>query len=122
MTRKSTDNIAVDHPDFILALRFIRENATCRISVNDVVEYVQVSRRTLYRWFQKYLQRSPEKEILRVKMRRAGELLLTTDENIEQVGKQVGYPLVGHFIRAFRKYYGKTPKTFRLERKIHAEK
>lgn len=122
VVRKSTDNIAVDHPDFVAALRYIRDNATQRISVNDVVEYVQVSRRTLYRWFRKYIQRSPEKEILRVKMQRAGELLLETNENVELVGRQVGYPWVGHFIRTFRKYYGMTPKTFRSEMKNYAEK
>ncbi|MDO4573822.1 MAG: DNA-binding transcriptional regulator [Planctomycetia bacterium] len=114
-TRQSTDAIAVEHPDFTQALRFIRENATRRISVQEVADHLCVSRRTLLRWFQEYLRRSPEEEMIRVRMERARLLLRETGLSIEKVGLQVGYPLVEHFIRAFREFHGKTPRQYRLQ-------
>ena len=43
--RLSTDIIAVEDQDTADALRFIRENATANIRVNDVVNDVGISRR-----------------------------------------------------------------------------
>lgn len=114
VTRQSTDAIAVDHPDFIQALRFIRENTTQRISVQEVADHVCVSRRTLLRWFQEYIHRSPEEEIIRVRMKHARLLLRETNLSLENIGRQVGYPFVEHFVRAFREFHGKTPRQYRL--------
>lgn len=113
VTRQSTDTISIDNPDFVAALELIRREATRRITVAEVANEIVVSRRTLSRWFRMYLDRSPEEEIIRVRMEKAKMLLRETTLSLEQIGKQVGYPFVEHFVRAFRKNFDQTPNSYR---------
>ncbi|MDO5580855.1 MAG: XylR family transcriptional regulator [Planctomycetia bacterium] len=111
--RQSTDTFAIDHADFTAAIQLIRQRATERIQVQEIADELCVSRRTLSRWFRKYINRTPEEEIIRVRMEHAKRLLRETTLSLEQIGRQSGYPLVEHFVRAFRLRMGMTPNEFR---------
>lgn len=111
--RQSTDTFAIDHADFTAALQLIRQRATERILVQEIADELCVSRRTLSRWFRKYINRTPEEEIIRVRMEFAKSLLRETTLSLEQVGRKAGYPLVEHFVRAFHHRTGMTPNEFR---------
>lgn len=47
----------------------------------------------------------------------AEQLLLSTDMNVEEVVRAVGYENQSHFHRMFRQRTGKTPRRFRLDKK-----
>ena len=111
--RQSTDTFAIDNPDFVAALQIIRQRATDRIRVQEIADELCVSRRTLSRWFRQYINRTPEEEIIRVRMEYAKTLLRETSLSLEQIGRKVGYPLVEHFVRAFHLRLGITPNEFR---------
>ncbi len=51
------------------------------------------------------------------RMKRAKNFLLETDMSIEAIGTSVGYDNVEHFIRLFKRAYGKTPMKFRKKNK-----
>ena len=68
VSRHSTDVLALDDPEIITAMRFIRNHAGQRIRVRDVAEFVGFSRRTLEVRFQKALGRSLNAEIQRVRL------------------------------------------------------
>lgn len=51
--------------------------------------------------------------LMEAKMRRAKELLITTDQPIKVICRMVGYPRVSNFITAFRRRFGHTPGSFR---------
>ena len=51
--------------------------------------------------------------LLEARMKKAKDLLITTDEPIKEVCKQVGYPRVSNFITAFRRRFGYTPGSLR---------
>jgi LacI family transcriptional regulator len=70
ITRMSTDTLAVENPSLSRALRFIREHACGAISVGDVVQAAVTSRRDLERQMRSTIGRSPNQEILRVRIRR----------------------------------------------------
>lgn len=50
--------------------------------------------------------------LLEYKMERARQLLTTGSLNVNEVGQELGYSAASHFIAAFRKKYGTTPKKF----------
>ncbi|GHT40641.1 XylR family transcriptional regulator [Planctomycetales bacterium] len=115
VVRQSTDNIAVNDPILNKALRFIRVEVVQNLRVNDVVREVGVSRGTLNNLFQKHLRSTPLKEILRVRMEWAKELLRDTQFPITEISQMIGYQTPEYFSRAFTREVGNTPRDYRTE-------
>ena len=113
VTRHSSDVVAVDDPDLSRALRFIREHACEGIRVNDVLAAVPLSRSTLERKTRELLGRSPNQEILRVKLNRARTLLQETDLTLEQIARRSGFPHVPYLCEAFKREFDVPPGTYR---------
>ncbi len=120
-TRRSSDFYAVGDPDVEKALTFIREHACQRIRIQDVLCEVNVSQRTLYRGFEKYLGRTPQEEIMRVQMEQAKILLRETNDSVSTVAYQCGFSSDVYFIKAFRREVGTTPNTFRQQFRLDSE-
>ena len=53
------------------------------------------------------------KYITNVKMRESAKLLLTTDKNIAEITRAVGYDNSNYFSKLFKKNYGVTPTEYR---------
>ena len=49
------------------------------------------------------------------RIKAAQQLLLSTNDSIEDISYKVGYSNVGYFYKVFRKLCGKSPKTYRLQ-------
>lgn len=113
ITRQSTDTLAIDHPDLVQAVGFIRDHATKPIHVEDVLRAVPISRRTLERAFQESLGRSPADEIRRVRLERAKQLLATTDMPVPKVAVASGFGNGGYLATVFKQATGMTPLKYR---------
>ncbi len=116
-TRQSTDVVAIDAPEIAAAVRYIRENACRGISVDEVTANVDVSRSTLERQLRKYLGRSPQEEIRFVQVKRAKELLLTTDLTVENMAVLCGFEHSEYLHVVFKRVTGLTPGQFRQQAK-----
>lgn len=114
-TRQSTDVMAIDDTEIAEALRFIREHACRGIRVEDVVQHVGISRSKLERQLRKLLQRSPQQEIRQVQVKRAQELLATTDLSIEKISQLVGFQNPEYLHVVFKRLRGQTPGRFRAQ-------
>jgi LacI family transcriptional regulator len=114
-TRLSTDVLSVGDAEFAAAVRFIRENACHRITVDDVLDHVAVSRSTLERNFRMYLGRSPQAEIRGNQLARARQLLAETDHPVHRIAELVGYRHVEYFNVAFKREIGQTPGQYRRQ-------
>lgn len=112
-TRQSTDVVAIQDRDIATALRFIRENACRGINVEEVVRNSAVSRSTLERQIRKYLGRTPQEEIRHVQIKRARELLLTTDLPTERIAGLCGFEHSEYFHVVFKRITETTPGEFR---------
>ncbi len=112
-TRQSTDVWAVDDPDTIAAVRFIRDHACDGISIDDVVRATLLSRSTLKRRFREFLGRSIHDEIVRVRIRQAQQLLADTNLSVAQIAHKVGFPHPEYFTVVFKTTTGKTPRQYR---------
>ena len=121
VTRRSTDVMAISHPDIAAAMHYIHEFATQGISVGDIVKEVNLSRSTLIRLFQKTLGRSPKEEISRVCLNHAEFLLIHTDIPISKVARQSGYHSLEYFTSMFSRQTGLSPMKFRQKYRKNAE-
>ncbi len=113
VTRASTDVLAIDDPDVVAAVRFIRARADEPIQVGDVARAATVSRRTLERRFRDAMGRSLWEEIRRTHMERARALLSGTDMTIGQVAAHAGFGESKQLSVVFREETGLTPTEFR---------
>ena len=113
--RQSTDVLAIDDPDTITAIRFIRNHACDGISIEDVVEATLLSRSTLKRRFREFLGRSIHDEIVRVRVLQAQQLLADTNLSIGQIAHKVGFSHPEYFTVVFKSAVGKTPRQCREE-------
>ncbi len=90
ITRTSSDCLAMDDPDVLDAVKYIREYATRGIEVSDVAKAVAISRRTLERRFRAVIGSSPKDEIRRVQIERAKHLLSKTRMSVHEIAQAVG--------------------------------
>lgn len=116
-TRQSTDVVAIDDAGVAAALRYIREHACRGVSVDEVVRNATVSRSTLERQVRKYLGRTPQEEIRRVQIKRAQELMLSTDLSAEQIAILCGFDYPEYFYTVFKRVSGVTTGEFRARSK-----
>ena len=116
-TRQSTDAVAIDDPDIAAALRYIREYACRGITVAEVVRDNSVSRSTLERQVRKYLGRTPQEEIRFMQIKRARELLISTDLSAEQIAPLCGFEHPEYLHVVFKRVTGTTIGVFRKQAK-----
>jgi LacI family transcriptional regulator len=116
-TRQSTDVIAVDDRNIASALQYIRLHACRGVSVEEVVRNNPISRSTLERQVRKYLGRTPQEEIRYVQIRRAQELLLSTDLSAERIASLCGFEHPEYMHVVFKRVTGVTMGTFRNQSK-----
>ena len=114
-TRQSTDTLVVADPKLASALRFIRERACEGISVTDILQHAPMARRSLEHRMRATIGRSPNEEILRVKLARARQLLATTDLSLAEVAGRCGFRHTEYLSVAFKRQFGIPPGQFRSD-------
>lgn len=117
VSRQSTEMTAIDDPDVVQALEMIREQAVSGLTVGKLVAFLNIAQNTLRRRFLKYLGRTPEQEIKRVRIERARELLAETDLSYAKIAELTGYGAQEYFAKSFLQEVGVTPKVFRQKSK-----
>lgn len=113
--RKSTDILAVADPAVARSLSFIWEHLSEPISVDDVSAAANMARRTLERRFRDQVGRTITQELLRKRLERCRELLLTTDLSVTDIAPSLGFLSKNYLHRAFRRKYGMSPGAFRAQ-------
>ncbi len=111
--RESTNRL---HPqDHIInkALHYMQMNADKRISVEDVVQSVRVSRSTLQTRFRQQLDRTIQEEIRAAHIERVKLLLLNTDLDVGRIAVDCGFMQPARLTEAFKRETGMTPVEFR---------
>jgi LacI family transcriptional regulator len=113
VARRSSELIALDNPQVVAALRFIRDHAGQPIGVRDVVGELGVCRRRMERRFTRAIGLSILSEITRCRLDRAKRLLIETNLPVCRVATGSGFPSIKTFNRTFWRMEGRTPTAFR---------
>ncbi len=104
---------APEHENVRRAVEYITTRYSYSITVEDIADYIGVSRSTLFRQFRKVEQLSPKEYLDRYRIQRSAHLLETTGLTIESVAQSVGYDNGLYFSKVFRRYMNETPSGYR---------
>jgi len=88
------------------------------LSVDKLADILNMSRSTLYRSVKDISQLSPNELINLSRLKKAAQLIKTTDMKIYEVAETVGYKSQTSFGRNFQKHFGMTPKEFDRSKEI----
>jgi LacI family transcriptional regulator len=114
--RQSTDVLAVDDPEVASALRFIHQNLGRPFAVKELLHEVPIGRRSLEQRFQRSIGRTLGREIRRLRITRATQLLVDTQLSMPEVARRCGFTSAPRLTEAFRRELGKTPTSYRRRR------
>jgi len=118
VARESTDVLTVNDPDVVLALRFIREQVSQPLQVDDVLDHVALSRRSLERRFRQLVGHSISDEIRHVHVEKAKQLLINTDMAMPQVAAASGFTSATRLGIVFQSQVGEPPTKFRARSRL----
>jgi transcriptional regulator GlxA family with amidase domain len=83
--------------------------------LQEIAGALGVSKRYLGRIFQAELGLSPWEYLLRYRVLKAKELLLTTSYSVADVAARVGFDTAAYFSHIFHREVGSTPRAFRMQ-------
>ena len=113
--RQSSDVMVLADREVADAIGFIREHACLGLGVDDVCRELALSRSTLQRRFRRLLGRTIHDEIVRVRLKRAQELLAQTDMPIAMIALRCGFGHQEYLGVVFRTRIGQTPASYRRQ-------
>lgn len=100
-------------PIVIKAEGYIRNNFHVNIKIKQVTDHCRVSRKTLDTRFLIAHGITAHQYVTRLRLKKAKQLLLSTEEKLEEIAQQVGYPSQSYLSQVFVKQFGVTPMEFR---------
>jgi len=118
--RESTSTYVCDDADVAAAIAYIHREACNGITIDEVVQNVNLSRRTLERRFTKFVGRGPGDEIRRVRIDAVKHAIERTHLPLADIAAQCGFSSLSSLSHSFRLATGMSPDAYR--RKTSAEK
>ncbi len=101
--------IGVRHPKLSLVIQMMEANIEDPLSPADLAEEVGMSTRQLERLFRRYLDRSPKRYYMELRLQKARNLLMQTDMSVINVALACGFTSPSHFSKCYRSHYNTTP-------------
>ncbi len=101
--------IGVRHPKLSQVIQMMESNIEDPISPADLAEDVGMSTRQLERLFRRYLNRSPKRYYMELRLQKARNLLMQTDMSVINVALACGFASPSHFSKCYRAHYKTTP-------------
>ena len=89
---------------------FMEENYLKNLKVEDYALLTGRSLSSFIRYFKRLYNTTPNQWLIQRRLEKANELLMTTNLNVTEIALEVGYENVSHFIKAYKKRFGSTPK------------
>jgi len=101
--------IGVRHPKLSQVIQMMEAAIEEPISPADLAEDVGMSTRQLERLFRRYLNRSPKRYYMELRLQKARNLLMQTDMSVINVALACGFASPSHFSKCYRAHYATTP-------------
>ena len=101
--------IGVRHPKLSAVIQMMEANIEEPISPSILAKDVGMSTRQLERLFRRYLNRSPKRYYMELRLQKARNLLMQTDMSVINVALACGFASPSHFSKCYRAQYSTTP-------------
>jgi transcriptional regulator GlxA family with amidase domain len=83
------------------------------LSPGEIADYLKISKRHLERQFQEFINTSPARKYLEIRLARARLSITRTNRKIEEIAMSCGFSSTTHFITRYREIYNNTPQAER---------
>ncbi len=100
---------------FIPLFKFLKDNLHRPVSVDEMAGISNTSLAHFHHVFRESLGYSPMNYLKKLRLDRAGQLLVYTDESIADIADRVGFKNQFHFSREFRRGSGVSPSVYHRE-------
>ena len=101
--------IGVRHPKLSQVIQMMELAIEEPVSPADLALRVGMSTRQLERLFRRYLNRSPKRYYMELRLSKARNLLMQTDMSVINVALACGFASPSHFSKCYRAHYATTP-------------
>lgn len=101
--------IGVRHPKLSQVIQMMEQNIEEPISPSILAKDVGMSTRQLERLFRRYLNRSPKRYYMELRLQKARNLLMQTEMSVINVALACGFASPSHFSKCYRAHYNTTP-------------
>ena len=101
--------IGVRHPKLSRVIQVMEGAIEDPISPATLARDAGLSTRQLERLFRRYLDRSPKRYYMELRLGKARNLLMQTDMSVINVALACGFTSPSHFSKCYRAHYGTTP-------------
>ena len=98
-------------------LAFIQEHYAEKITLTMLAKEFHLSEKYISWYFKEHFAISFMQYVSHLRMTRAKDLLLSTEQSITEIALSSGYPSVNFFIRSFKEEHGITPLQYRKRMK-----
>ncbi len=102
--------LGVRHPKLLSVIDQMNENLEEPLPRSLLAKSAGLSTRQLERLFRKYMNRSPARYYLELRLNKARLLLLQTDMSVIDVALACGFVSASHFSKCYRDFFGRTPR------------
>lgn len=105
--------LRISHPKLIRAISEMERHTEEALTRDEIADRVGLSRRQLERLFRRYLNTSPARYYLKLRLNRAKTLLTQTTMPVTEVAFASGFTSASHFSKCYRDMFGRTPRAER---------
>jgi AraC family transcriptional regulator, glycine betaine-responsive activator len=97
------------------AIAIMEESIEAPISPSLIAEELNISTRQLERLFGRYLNSTPKHYFMEMRLHRAQNLLVQSEQSVTEIAMACGFQTASHFSKVFRAYFGRSPVTQRAK-------
>ena len=101
--------IGVRHPKLSTVIQMMEAHIEEPVSPSILARDVGMSTRQLERLFRRYLNRSPKRYYMELRLQKARNLLMQTDMSVINVALACGFTSPSHFSKCYRSHFDRTP-------------
>jgi len=110
--------LGVQNSKVLSIIELMESNLSEPLSLLDIADGADLSRRQVERLFRQEMGRSPARYYLEIRLDRARHLLVQSAMPVVEVAVACGFVSASHFSKCYREIYNRSPQQERAERKI----
>lgn len=100
------------------AVFYIAQNFSMPITLEEVAGRINLTPTYLSRKFKKEMNTTFKEYVTYIRIKRASQMLATTDDSITQIALNCGFNSSNYFKDCFRRIQGVSPRVFRQQKKF----
>ena len=100
-------------------MQFIHANYNRPITLKEIADCVHISESSALQLFKQGIRLSPVAYLIQYRLKRAADLLASTNQTVAAIADETGFSDAGYFCRTFRKQYQQTAMEYRKSQTEH---